>query len=494
MPITVTLTITKGQHKSKQFIYDQNAGFIIGRLNDCVIVLPEDTVSRYHCYIDIAPPAVMVRDFGSLNGTYLNGKKIGQRPPEMSVEEAYKQANKQTTNEFPMNSGDKLGLGNDCEITVEVSYPPACSNCYQEISSVVHKNQLGQPLCDDCHIALEKGTSNELKCDVCGDVLYENEKRLKICAHCLKDPDKALSHMLLRANKGDEDLADIKGFVKGDSLGEGGMAKVWRVTAPAGKEYALKLMLPKTEAFKRGRDSFVREARLLLHLKHPNVVHAYSFGEVNNAHYILMELCQGGSVAHLMKKSGGKLSIEMATDITLQVLEGLIYTHNAEVLATNKDGEVVKVHGVVHRDIKPANIFLVGDMNKPTVKIADFGLAKAYSLAGYSGFTMAGTAAGSLYFSPRQQAMNYQYATPAVDVWATAASFYYMLTGYCPKNLRNGMNLYDAAAEVAIPIRKRDSRIPRALARVIDKALIDKPEIGVQSAVEFKKLILGAIK
>ena len=65
MPITVTLTVTKGKMKSKQFSYEQHETLILGRNDDCAVVLPETTVSRYHCLVEIAPPSIMVRDLGA---------------------------------------------------------------------------------------------------------------------------------------------------------------------------------------------------------------------------------------------------------------------------------------------------------------------------------------------------------------------------------------------------------------------------------------------
>ena len=75
MPIKVVLKFSKGELKDQTFSYERNECVIIGRNNECNIVIPQtdNTVSRYHCLLDISPPNVTVRDFGSLNGTYLNG-------------------------------------------------------------------------------------------------------------------------------------------------------------------------------------------------------------------------------------------------------------------------------------------------------------------------------------------------------------------------------------------------------------------------------------
>jgi pSer/pThr/pTyr-binding forkhead associated (FHA) protein len=83
METTVTLLVTRGSLAGRQFIFGSPTTCIIGRSHDCTIALPiapvHLDVSRHHCLLEISPPSIRLRDLGSLNGTYLNGKKIGQR-------------------------------------------------------------------------------------------------------------------------------------------------------------------------------------------------------------------------------------------------------------------------------------------------------------------------------------------------------------------------------------------------------------------------------
>lgn len=74
------------------------------------------------------------------------------------------------------------------------------------------------------------------------------------------------------------------------------------------------------------------------------------------------------------------------------------------------------------------------------------------------------------------------YSKPEVDVWAAAASLYFMLTGYPPKHSDKKDPWLAAVTEKAVPIRKRNPNIPKELASVIDKALIDDPSIPFKSA------------
>jgi serine/threonine-protein kinase len=577
MPTKVTLKFSKGKRSGEELPpYDKKETLILGRQDDCNIVFPEVTVSRYHCLLDIAPPSVIVRDFGSLNGTYLNGEKIGQRNAGMSIEEA----RKQKYNEFPMKPGDRLALGPDCEITVDIVIPQYCTECLCEIEQPGHVNKDNLPICPACYakaleqkakkeeeeriarkmeqerieaekrakelaakeksaaderarikaererikaekrtkelaekerlevirrtkeeeirrkeetrIAEEKAKRNDRRCEVCGASL---DGGLNICSACLKDPVKILEVMLLEAAKGNDDVKGIAGYRKIKELGRGGMGVVWLVEEKkTGEQMALKLMLPEAAADKKSRQMFLREAYTTGQLKHTNVVRQFKCGQSGDTYFILMEFCRGGSVDGLMNKNGGKLSFDLATHITLQILDGLHYTHEkAEVVSALENGTTETVTGVVHRDFKPGNIFLSDNSSRPVAKVADFGLAKAFETAGLSGHTRSGQVAGTLHFMPRQQILDYRYAKPDVDVWAAAASYYNMLTGTYPKNFR-GRDPYTVALnDPAIPINRRDARIPKRLAEAIDTALIERPHIGIQSVKELKKAIENAL-
>ncbi len=130
---------------------------------------------------------------------------------------------------------------------------------------------------------------------------------------------------------------------------------------------------------------------------------------------------------------------------------------------------------------------------KQVAKIGDYGLAKAFDQAGLSGQTMTGNAAGTPCFMPRQQVIDYKYAKPEVDVWAAAACLYVMITGYSPRNFV-GIDPFRAVLDTAaVPVRDRTSAIPQPLATVIERALIDNPEIYYKIAAKFKQALLNSI-
>ncbi len=194
-----------------------------------------------------------------------------------------------------------------------------------------------------------------------------------------------------------------------------------------------------------------------------------------------------------MESKGGRLSIDKALEIIFQVLEALDYAHHAEIPYVKlANGSVAKGRGLVHRDLKPANILLTKCGKQTIAKVGDYGLAKAFDLAGLSGQTLTGSKAGTPAFMPRQQVLNFKYAQPEVDVWAAAASLYNMLTGYIPRNL-DGDPLLAVLKNDAVPIRQRNTEIPKPLAEAIDLALRDNPQIYFKSAIEFKQALIDAI-
>jgi serine/threonine-protein kinase len=101
---------------------------------------------------------------------------------------------------------------------------------------------------------------------------------------------------------------------------------------------------------------------------------------------------------------------------------------------------------------------------------------------------------GTPVFMPRQQAIDFKYSKPEVDVWAAAAAYYNMLTGAFPKNFRPGINPWQIiVSESSIPIRQRDASLPERLAAVIDRALIEQPAIGCSTAASLARDIISAL-
>jgi len=177
-----------------------------------------------------------------------------------------------------------------------------------------------------------------------------------------------------------------------------------------------------------------------------------------------------------MEAIGRPLLESEAIPIMVHVLDGLSHAHSKDI---------------VHRDLKPQNILLKQEQKGVRAKISDFGLSKNFTQAGFSGMTITGTYAGSYPFMPREQVTNFKYVKPVSDIWSLAATFYFLLTGQLPRDMREGDDPLEAILTgVIIPIRARRPDLSKDLAQIIDKALLNNPVNRFQDASSMRKAII----
>ncbi|CAN5332743.1 hypothetical protein BH23GEM2_BH23GEM2_06140 [soil metagenome] len=193
-------------------------------------------------------------------------------------------------------------------------------------------------------------------------------------------------------------------------LAYGGMGAVYRATDTAlQRTIALKFPLPAQHVDVRSRERFLHEARVVGGLDHPNLCGIYEIGETEDGFvFFAMPLYPGETLKARLAREGA-LPVADVVDIAEQISQGLSAAHRA---------------GVVHRDLKPANVMLLPD---GTVKLLDFGLAKARDLGLTQPQMMLGTAA---YMAPEQVLENPVDAR--ADLWALGVMLYEMLAGKRP--------------------------------------------------------------
>lgn len=156
--------------------------------------------------------------------------------------------------------------------------------------------------------------------------------------------------------------AELSDFELGAVLGQGGMAVVHRaVFRPTGEEVALKLILGNNENDPTFMERFRREVKATIGLSHPNICRVIGAGEDAGRLFMAMEIIDGGSVRELKQKFGGRMPLQLAVELTAQLLAALGEAHT---------------HGVIHRDLKPANLMLT---TSGLLKLVDFGIAKSSS-------------------------------------------------------------------------------------------------------------------
>ena len=194
------------------------------------------------------------------------------------------------------------------------------------------------------------------------------------------------------------------------SIGEGGMANVYLAfDTILERNVAVKVLrgdLANDEKFVR---RFQREALSASSLSHPNIVEVYDVGEDDGIYYIVMEYIEGKHLKQLLKRRG-KLTLEEAVDIMLQVTDGMAHAHDSYI---------------IHRDIKPQNIMI---LENGLVKITDFGIAMALNS---TQLTQTNSVMGSVHYIPPEQASG-KGCTIQSDVYSMGILFYELLTGTLP--------------------------------------------------------------
>src|SRR5207342_1397187 len=206
------------------------------------------------------------------------------------------------------------------------------------------------------------------------------------------------------------------------ALGAGGMGQVYRARdTKLNRDVALKIL---PDAFASDLDRlarFTREAQTLASLNHPNIAHIHGLEESGGVRALVMELVEGEDLSQRIAR--GPTQLDDALPIAKQIAEALEAAHE---------------QGIVHRDLKPANIKVRTD---GTVKVLDFGLAKAMEPAGASSpgismsptittpaMTQAGMILGTAAYMSPEQARGGAVDRRA-DIWAFGVVLWEMLTG-----------------------------------------------------------------
>ncbi len=244
-------------------------------------------------------------------------------------------------------------------------------------------------------------------------------------------------------------------------LGAGGMGVVVRVT-PVGSDavFALKFLRPSVARDPVAAKRFLREATAAGRIQSPHVVRIFDVGELaSGSPYLVMELLAGTTLDKELA-GGQSLPLARASDLALQVAEGLAAAHGM---------------GVLHRDIKPANLHIRRQADgADLLKIADFGVSKILDPDGpdEQRLTRTQTSVGSpLYMAPEQM-RSARRADFRADQWSLGAVLYRMATGSLPFD---ATSLPRVCVQVLtadfVPVKVRCPDLPEEFAAVVERCL-----------------------
>jgi serine/threonine-protein kinase len=254
-----------------------------------------------------------------------------------------------------------------------------------------------------------------------------------------------------------------------EPLGQGGMGQVFKARHRLMRRIvALKVirqeLLERPEALQR----FRRELQMAAQLSHPNIVTAYDAEQIGNRCCLVMEFCEGDSLAQRVHRHG-PLPVAEACALMRQAALGLQHAHE---------------RGLIHRDIKPENLLCTGQ----ALKILDMGLARLQAVDGEaSGMTLTreGVIMGTPDFIAPEQAKDLRLADIRSDLYSLGCTFYFALTGRVPflggtlveKLLRH-------QAEAPPPLQELRPEVPAEVGALVDRMMSKDPADRFQTPRE----------
>lgn len=275
----VNLRVLAGPYKGRIFTFTQHDTFLIGRTNDAHLCLPNDRFfSRHHCLLEIDPPRCFLRDLGSTNGTFVNGKRVS---------------------ETFLKHGDQI-QGGESVLQVEVSAPLMSSD---SSGATVQQASVVLVECLNCGRREETQASDA------------NERFTFLCEECREEQKRTPQ--------------PVPGYSMIKVLGRGGMGCVMLAQSDQnGTPVAIKTLLPEFAVSEKAMRRFLREIDVAAALKHPNIVAFIDRGTHNGVVYLITEFVAGCDSARLADAHGGQLPYRETISIISQALDALSYAHS----------------------------------------------------------------------------------------------------------------------------------------------------------------------
>lgn len=251
----------------------------------------------------------------------------------------------------------------------------------------------------------------------------------------------------------------IPGYILQEKLGKGAGGTVYRAKQISmNREVAIKLLHGRLARNPDYLQRFVKEAHVAARCSHNNIVQAIDVGSAGGAHYFVMELIKGQTIADLLQGPKKVFGETEATEIILQIAQAL--EHAAR-------------RGLVHRDIKPSNIMLTSEK---VAKLADLGLAREATdqeaIERERGLTI-----GTPYYIAPEQIKGKDDVDTRADIYSLGATFYHMVTGQAPFQ---GANVHEVLEkhlkEALVPPDHLNPKLSSGLGEVIEIMMAKNPK------------------
>ncbi|MFN2519415.1 MAG: serine/threonine-protein kinase [Candidatus Limnocylindria bacterium] len=246
-----------------------------------------------------------------------------------------------------------------------------------------------------------------------------------------------------------------------ETSGTGGSSQVYLAhDAVLGREVAIKLLDPRAASDTSLRRLFVKEARALAQLSHPNIVAVHDVGEVDGLPFIVMEHITGRSLKEHIQHEG-PLPVAEAVHLAIEIATGLDFAHS---------------RGIIHADLKPSNVLLDEDGQ---AKICDFGIARSVEEGEESGQLFA----TAQYVAPER--VEGKKASTATDVYGLGLVLYEMLVGKPPfTSSYSSVLLRDHVVRQPVPPSHLRPSLPRDLDQIVLRALAKDPALRYARAAD----------
>ena len=438
MKFQFTLTVVEGSRKGKGLLLGGPGRLFFGRGDDCFEVLPQSdlTAGRYHALFEIEPPQVFLTDLGSVNGTHLNGRKIGRNKDVLNPE-----SSPLSDERHALSHGDRVTLG---ATTFEAALVirQGCSLCslelpgfFERAEAVTHPDPV---LCKSCQNQVAPASRETPAPSPPVDAPLQKEAQSK------PHPEHTSRQLT---------PVTLAGYEVIRLLGEGPVGRTHLARSlDDSNPVALKTVhAPGHDGVRRlsaGLES-------LGQLQHPNLASILDSGAQGDRVYYVTDFSPTGSARKFVASRGKPLNWEEATSFLHQALEALASLHQRKI---------------AHGAISPDNLLLFGLSPTLVLKISDTGIRRMVA---------------NLLSSDREPQLESSPAEIADDVVALGATFYYLLTGQDP--VQSAQDTEESDDKGIPPLGPSHHSVQPQLAELVDRALGLSPAGGFQNAEEMRE-------